>query len=37
MKMFVNIPNDGYHLTEKQISIAEDKYGNEDSGEKRLD
>jgi hypothetical protein len=27
MEMFVNIPKDGYHLTEKQISIAEDKYG----------
>lgn len=25
--LFVNTPKDGFHLTQKQIEIAEDKYG----------
>jgi hypothetical protein len=40
MELFVNTPKDGYHLTEKQISIAEEKYGAKYMGywcTKRLD
>lgn len=40
MELFVNIPKDGYHLNEKQIKIAEEKYGAKYMGywcTKRLD
>lgn len=40
MNLYVNTPKDGYHLNEKQIKIAEEKYGAKYMGywcTKRLD